>query len=239
MLDEMPAELLLNILSYLDNLDPISHASHALSLSTRDFKTRTLRTRLANIKHIGLLMKIWTPPSFFKPREGSPACSKGSYITRPQDRLYDMLCDPYMVVKVEEYLDNLEKKARAAQKIAGHLLTMMSFDTDEEQHSYATKVVIELWSAQSRYGHDVDGRWSDINDECGLQEVHVRDNYVTDLPSDIQEAMITAYNALAQRLQPPFYSSSRRSHGGRIAEGEGMWLYRLIVKVSPFELQTR
>ncbi|KAH0610329.1 uncharacterized protein H6S33_011856 [Morchella sextelata] len=141
-----------------------------------------------------------------------------------------MLCDPYMVVKVEEYLDNLEKKARAAQKIAGHLLTMMSFDTDEEQHSYATKVVIELWSAQSRYGHDVDGRWSDINDECGLQEVHVRDNYVTDLPSDIQEAMITAYNALAQRLQPPFYSSSRRSHGGRIAEGEGMWLYRLIVK---------
>lgn len=128
-----------------------------------------------------------------------------------------------------------------AERVAGHVLSIVSFNsfrTSEERHSYATTTVIELWSAEARYGHDVDGCWSIVGDEGGLQEVHIQDNYVISLPSHIQTAMVTVYNALAQRLRPPFYSTSRRGHGGRVAEGEGIWLYRLIVKVSSLEIGT-
>lgn len=234
MLNNIPAELLLNILSYLDNLDPLSYASRSLSLSTRDYRTRALRSRLASIRHVELLMRIWTPPTFFRGRGGSPGYSPGSYITRPQD-LHDILCDPEMFSRVEAYLASLERRVCVAERVAEHVLSIVSFNsfrTSEERHSYATTIVLELWSAEARYGHDVDGRWLNVGDEGGLQEVHIQDSYVMNLPNHIQTAMVTVYNALAQRLRPPFYSTSRRGHGGRVVEGEGMWLYRLIVKVS-------
>lgn len=222
MLSDIPAELLLDILSYLDNLEPISGASRSLSLATRDCRTRALRARLASIRHIELLMRTWSPPTFFT-RRGGAAYTSGGYFTRPDD-LHDILCDPDMFRHVETYLDSLERKAYAAERVADYLLSIVQFSarTNAERQSYATRIVIELWSAQARYSHDVDGRWLNISDGFDLQDVHIQDSYVMSLPGHIQSAMVTAYDALAQNLRPPFYSPSRRSHG---------WLYRLIVKV--------
>lgn len=234
MLSDIPAELLLDVLSYLNDLGPLSRASRSLSLSTRAYRTSTLRSRLANIRNVELLMRIWTPPMFFRRRRGSSGYSSGGYIERPQD-LHDILCDPETFGRVESYLGSLERRAGVAWRVAEYVLSIVSFNsfrTSEERHSYATMIVIELWSAQARYGHDVDGRWSNVGDEGGLQEVHIQDNYVIDLPGHIQTAMVTVYNGLAQRLRPPFYPQIRRGHGGRSIEGEGIWLYRLIVKVS-------
>lgn len=231
MLDNIPAELLLNVLSYLDDLEPLSCASRSLCLSTRDYRTSTLRCRLAAIRNVELLMRIWTPPTFFRQKIGGPL---RGYIQRPQD-LHDILCDPDMFSRVEAYLGSLEMRACVAEKLAEYVISIVPFNsirTSEERHSYATTVVIELWSAEARYGHDVDGRWSSVADEDGLEEVHIQDSYVRSLPNHIQTAMVTVYNALAQRLRPPFYPIIRRGHGGRAVEGEGVWLYRLIVKVS-------
>ncbi|KAL0637561.1 hypothetical protein Q9L58_003450 [Maublancomyces gigas] len=231
MLDNIPAELLLNVLSYLDDLEPLSCASRSLCLSTRDYRTSTLRCRLAAIRNVELLMRIWTPPTFFRRKIGGPL---RGYIQRPQD-LHDILCDPDMFSRVEAYLGSLERRAFVAEKLAEYVISIVPFNsirTSEERHSYATTVVIELWSAEARYGHDVDGRWSSVADEDGLEEVHIQDSYVRSLPNHIQTAMVTVYNALAQRLRPPFYPIIRRGHGGGAVEGEGVWLYRLIVKVS-------
>lgn len=231
MLNNIPAELLLNVLSYLDDLEPLSCASRSLCLSTRDYRASALRRRLAAIRNVELLMRIWTPPTFFRRKRGSPS---GGYIQRPRD-LHDILCDPEMFSRVEAYLGSLEKRACVAGKVAEYVISIVSFNsfrTSEERHSYATMIVIELWSAEARYGHDIDGRWSSVGDESGLQEVHTHDSYVISLPSHIQTAMVNVYNALAQRLRPPFYSTIQRGHGGRAVEGEGVWLYRLIVVVS-------
>lgn len=231
MLNSIPAELLLNVLSYLNDLGPLSCASRSLSLSTRDYRASTLRARLANIRNVELLMQIWTPPMFFNRRRGSSVYSSGGC---SQD-LYDILYDPETFSRVESYLGSLERRASVAWRVAEYVLPIVSFNsfrTSDERHSYTTTIIIELWSAQARYGHDVDGRWSNIGDESGLQEVHIQDSYVRNLPGHIQTAMVTVYNGLAQRLRPPFYPPIRRGHGGRAVEGEGIWLYRLIVKVS-------
>lgn len=234
MIDNIPAELLLNILSYLDNLEPISGASHSLSLATRDFRIHALRARLASISHIELLMRIWSPPTFFRRRRGVSPYGSGSYVTRPQD-LHDVLCDPDMFNRVEAYLGSLERKAYVAARVAEYVMTIVSFNslrTSAERHSYVTRIVLELWSPQARFSHDVDGRWLNLGDDSGLLDVHIQDAYVMNLPRDIQTAMVTVYDALAQNLRPPFYSTGGRRHGGRVSEGEGIWLYRLIVKVS-------
>ncbi|KAG0643415.1 hypothetical protein HOY80DRAFT_1007481 [Tuber brumale] len=231
MIDNIPAELLLNILSYLDNLEPISGASHSLSLATRDFRTRALRTRLASISHVEILMRIWSPPTFFRRRGGYPYGS-GGYITRPQD-LHDILCDPDTFNRVEAYLGSLERRACVAARVAEYVMTIVSFNsfrTSAERHFYAMRIVLELWSPQARFSHDVDGRWLNLGDDSGLLDVHIQDAYVLNLPRDVQAAMVTVYDALAQSLRPPFCSTSRRRHGGRASEGEGIWLYRLIVK---------
>lgn len=158
----------------------------------------------------------------------------GGYIQRPRD-LHDILCDLDTFSRVEAYLGSLERRAFVAEKLAEYVISIVPFNTfrtSEERRSYAITIVIELWSAEARYGHDVDGRWSSVADDDGLQEVHTQDSYVRSLPNHIQTAMVTVYNALAQRLRPPFYPTIRRGHGGRAVEGEGVWLYRLIVKVS-------
>ncbi|CUS11786.1 unnamed protein product [Tuber aestivum] len=231
MIDNIPAELLLNILSYLDNLEPISGASHSLSLATRDFRTHALRTRLANISHVEILMRIWSPPTFFRRRGGS-LYGSGGYVTRPQD-LHDILCDPDMFGRVEAYLGSLERRAYIAARVAEYVMTIVSFNsfrTSAERRFYAMRIVLELWSPQARFSHDVDGRWLNLSDDSGLLDVHVQDAYVLNLPRDVQAAMVAVYDALAQNLRPPFYSTSRRRHGGGVSEGEGIWLYRLIVK---------
>jgi hypothetical protein len=229
MLGDIPAELLLNILSHLDNLEPISNASHSLSLAARDYRTSELRARLARIRHVEHLMRIWSPPTFFR-RRGGAFYDSGGYLNRPQD-LHDILCDPGTFSRVEAYLSSLERRAWVAERVADYVLSIVSFNSfrsSAEQQDYATTIVIELWSAEARYSHDIDGRWLDIGDDSSLQDIHVQDNYVLSLPDHVQTAMVTVYNALALDLRPPFYSASRR---GRIAEGEGIWLYRLIVKV--------
>lgn len=233
MIDNIPAELLLNILSYLDNLEPISGASHSLSLAARDFRIHELRARLASISHVELLMRIWSPPTFFR-RRGASSYASGSYVTRPQD-LHNVLYDPDMFGRVEAYLESLERRAHVAARVAEYVMTIVSFNslrTSAERHFYVTRIVLELWSPQARFSHDVDGRWLNLGDDSGLLEVHIQDAYVSSLPRDVQAAMVTVYDALAQNLRPPFYSTGGRRHGGRVSEGEGIWLYRLIVKVS-------
>ncbi|RPA97403.1 hypothetical protein L873DRAFT_1135465 [Choiromyces venosus 120613-1] len=230
MINNIPAELLLNILSYLDNLEPISSTSQSLSLATRDFRTHELRARLANITHVELLMRIWSPPTFF--RRGGSSYGSGGYFTRPQD-LHNILCDPDMFSRIEAYLGSLERRAYVAARVAEYVMTIVSFNsfrTSAEMRFYAMRIVIELWSPQARFSHDIDGRWLNLGDDSGLIDVHVEDDYVLNLPRDVQAAMLSVYDALAQNLRPPFYSSSRRRHGGRASEGEGIWLYRLIVK---------
>ncbi|KAL7273094.1 hypothetical protein RUND412_004068 [Rhizina undulata] len=222
MLSSIPAELLLNILSYVDNLQPVSATSHLLSQAARDVRVHELRTRLARTRHIEVLMNIWTPPMFFNRRHPN-------YTSQRQD-LYNILCDPQMLSYVDQYIRTLERNLDVAEAVASHVLSLVSFNypTHGERLFFATRLVLELWSASPRYAHDVDGRWDHVTDDARTEDV-IRDPYVQRLPQHIQTGILTVYDALAEHLRPPF--SSRRNGG--------IWLYRHILKASLSEFLER
>jgi hypothetical protein len=225
--NDLPAELLLNILSHLDNLDPLSFANRTLSITIADYQASQLRCRLARIRNVDLLVSIWSPPTFFRRRRGGgQTASQHVYVSQPQD-LINVLCDPEMIPWVEAYIGSLESKACLAQQVAQHLVGLINFNAfcnSDEKLSFASTLILHLWSAQQRYSHDIDGYIASLHDRYNFRDLLVRDQYLADLPVEIQEWLVVCYDALSQRLRPPF--------GSRGPRGEGMGLQRVIVRVS-------
>ncbi|KAI9865372.1 MAG: hypothetical protein M1813_002261 [Trichoglossum hirsutum] len=241
MLTQLPAELLSNILSYLvctsplppsskpryfdspvndDALYPLGNTSRRLQASTREFRTHLLRSRLTRIPHIDLLLAIWTPPTFFRHRRGT---------TTPHDPHdpHDILLDQDTYTGVDSYLTALERRGWIAERIADNVLPLLALPATPDSRNFMTVTVLHLWSVQARYSHDVDGVWDYVRDEATLEVL--RDDYVRALPPTLQRALIDVYNALCRKLKPPFYARDRMP-GNERTGGEGMWLYRLLVK---------
>ncbi|KAI5858380.1 hypothetical protein BZA05DRAFT_1498 [Tricharina praecox] len=223
-LNDLPTELLLNILSFLDNLDHVSSTNRTLSTTSRDLQVSQLRGKLAQIPHADLLMRIWSPPSFFRRDGYGRRQTQHVHASQPQD-LINMLCDPAVVPRVEAYIDSLHNKARVAQQVAEFLVTMVSFNgfrNHDDRMSFASTVVIHLWSAQQRYSHDTDGYIASLLEGYVFRDLCARDQYLMDLSADTQGWLVACYNALSQYLRPPFVR--REQHG------EGMWLQRAIAR---------
>lgn len=224
MLNSLPAELLLQILSHLVSensqagLTPISYVNQRLSATTRDYRAQLLRSRLQSISHIELLMRIWSPPLFFRLDRGSGQTS-GGYLSCPAD-FHDLLCDAETYNRIDRYLSTLERNNWVAGRIADFVVTMVDFSHNESR-SLIKAAVIELWSAQVRYGHDVDGWMMQIRDEYG-PDYYVQDAYVQTLPASLRNAIMKVYHALCQYLRHPFYPSASRN--------EGLWLYKHILR---------
>jgi len=226
----MPAELLLQILSHLNSegshtgLIPISYVNQRLAATTRDYRAQLLRSRLQSISHIGLLMRIWSPPLFFRIDRGSGQTS-GGYLSCPTD-FHDLLCDADTYDRIDRYLSTLERNNWVAGRIADFVATMIDF-SHSESRSLIKTAVIELWSAQIRYGHDVDGWVNQIRDEYG-PDYYVQDAYVQTLPANLRNAIMRVYHALCQYLRHPFYPPASRS--------ESIELYKNILRVSFFSI---
>jgi len=231
MLNTMPAELLLQILSHLISEDsqagliPISCVNQRLSATTRDYRAQLLRSRLQSISHIGLLMRIWSPPLFFRIDKGYGQTS-GGYLSCPAD-FHDLLCDADTYNRIDRYLSTLERNNWVAGRIADFVATMVEA-SHSESRSLIKTAVIELWSAQVRYAHDVDGWINQIRDEYG-PDYYVQDAYVQTLPATLRNAIMKVYHALCQYLRHPFYPPASRS--------ESLWLYKHILRVRPLSIQ--
>ena len=230
MLTSMPAELLLQILSHLISEDsqagliPISYVNQRLLATTRDYRAQLLKSRLQSISHIELLMRIWSPPLFFRIDRGSSQTS-GGYLSCPAD-FHDLLCDADTYNRIDRYLSTLERNNWVAGRIADFVATMVDF-SHSESRSLIKTAVIELWSAQVRYEHDVDGWINQIRDEYG-PDYYVQDAYVQMLSATLRSAIMKVYHALCRYLRHPFYSSASRN--------EGLWLYKYILRVSFFSV---
>jgi hypothetical protein len=225
MLNDLPTELLLNVLSFLDNLNPLSASNRTLSSTVRDYQASQLRSRLARLSYANLLMSIWPPPSFFRRDPRAHKHAQPVHVNDPPDFI-DVLRDPEMTPRVEAYITSLERKAWVARKMAGHLMLLVNFAGFRNNHdrmSYVTALVLYLWSAEQRYAHDPDGYIDNLRDECDFRDLLVRDHYLADLPVDTQGWLEMCYDALSHHLKPPFVPRGRG--------GEGLWLQRLIVRV--------
>jgi len=224
-LGSLPAELLLNILSFLDNLDHVSSTNRILSAASSDLQARQLRSKLAGIQHAELLMKIWSPPSFFRRDDYGRRQAQHACASQPQD-LINMLCDPHVVPRVEAYIDSLGGKASVVQQVAEILITVADFSgfrNHIECMSFASTMVIHLWSAEQRYSHDTDGYIASLLEGYTFRDLIATDQYLMELSVDTQNWLVDCYNALSQYLKPPFVP-----HG---LHGEGMWLQRVIAMV--------
>jgi hypothetical protein len=237
MLTQLPAELLSNILTYLvcssplpqsrsrysdctvggDALCSLGSTSRRLQESTREFRTHLLRSRLSRIPHIDLLLAIWTPPMFFRRQHGA---------TTAYDP-HDVLLDQDTYSGVDSYLTALEWRGRTAGHIADSVLPLLALPASADFRDFTTIAILHLWSIQARYSHDVDGVWDNVQDGVILDVL--LDDYVRALPPQLQRAVVDVYNALSRKLKPPFCSRGQvpENHTGV----EGMWLYRLLVKV--------
>jgi len=223
MLHDLPSELLLNILSFLDNTASVSSSSHVLNSTVGDYRAGVLRVRLSRLPQADRLVQIWSPPSFFsRDRRGrrSP-----TYVSQPQ-QLLNILGDPSVVPLVEGYIANLEHKAQVAQEVANYLVSIVNFTgfpSNEDRMSFATTLVIYLWSVEQRHGHDIDGYLSTLRDSYTFRDLCARDQFFHNLPADTQGYLAECYRALSQYLRHPFGP-----------QGEGMWLQRVIAQVSSF-----
>ncbi|KAH0537189.1 hypothetical protein FGG08_006014 [Glutinoglossum americanum] len=238
MLTQLPAELLSNILSYLctsplpsssrphylertvkeDALYSLGNTSRRLQASTREFRTHLLRSRLTRIPHIDLLLSIWTPPTFFHHQ-----CSA----TTSHDP-HDALLDQDTYTGVDAYLTTLERRGWIAERITDNVLCLLALPTTPDTRDLMTVTILHLWSVQVRYSHDVDGVWDNVRDEACIEVL--RDDYVRALPPTLQRAVVDVYNALCRKLKPPFYACEQKPEKEQ-TNGEGLWLYRLLVKV--------
>ncbi|KAF8541676.1 hypothetical protein BDD12DRAFT_731665 [Trichophaea hybrida] len=221
MLNDLPAELLLNILSFLDNTEGLSSSSRNLNSAVGDYQAGVLRGRLARIPQADLLVQIWSPPSFFS-RNGRGRRSP-TFVFRPQD-LLNILGDPTVFPLVERYIDTLESKAQVAREVANYLVTIVNFsgfrsNENEARMSFVTTLVIYLWSVEQRHGHDIDGYLSTLRDGYTFQDLCTRDQFFLDLPVDTQRYLAACYSELSQYLRHPFGP-----------QGEGMWLQRIIAQ---------
>ena len=225
-LDDLPTELLLNILSLLDDLEPLSSSNRTLSAVARDYRARELRTRISRIHQadLDLLVRIWPPPTFFG--QGT----RRRAVPRPHE-LMDVLCDPNMLPLVESYISCLEHRAQTGRDVARHLVRMVGFGSQPCVLTYAATLVFHLWSVEQRHGHDIDGYLLALGEgQAGggggpstFSELCVRDPYLAGLPQTTRDDLVASYQALDRHLQPPF-----RPSGG----GEGLWLQRVILQVS-------
>ncbi|KAF8242871.1 hypothetical protein K440DRAFT_638222 [Wilcoxina mikolae CBS 423.85] len=218
MLNDLPAELLLNILSFLDNTEGLSSSSRNLNSAVGDYQASVLRGRLARIPQADRLVQIWSP-SFFS-RDGRGRRSP-TFVSRPLD-LLNILGDPTVVPLVERYIDTLERKAQVAQEVANYLVTIVNFSgfrSNEARMSFATTLVIYLWSVEQRHGHDIDGYLSTLRDGYTFQDLCARDQFFLDLPADTRRYLAACYSELSKYLRHPFGP-----------QGEGMWLQRVIAQ---------
>ncbi|KAF8471685.1 hypothetical protein BDZ91DRAFT_760345 [Kalaharituber pfeilii] len=217
MLNNMPAELLLQILSHIvaetshAGLTNLSYVNQRLSAATRDYRAQLLRSRLQSISHIEILMRIWSPPLFFRADRGVGQ-SSGGYMSCPAD-FHDLLCDADTYNRIDRYLSTLERNNWVAGRIAEFVATVVDFShcrSSGEKRSLIKGAVIELWSSQVRYGHDVDGYMMQIRDEYG-PEYYIQDSYIQGLPTALRSAVMTVYHALSSRT-------------------ESLWLYKHILR---------
>ena len=137
--------------------------------------------------------------------------------------------------RVENYISNLEHKARVSSRVADHLVSIVGNFTAIYHHEarmlLATTLVIHLWSSEPRYSHDADGYngyIEGLGQEYFFRSLIARDQYFRDLPFDTQEWLVVCYDALGQYLRPPSVPA-----GGE--KGEGMWLQKLIARVCVFQ----
>lgn len=234
-LDDLPTELLLNILSFLDNLQPVSSSSRTLSALARDCQARELRARISRICQADLLVQIWSPPTFFCRDARGRRRSPGYVVSHPHE-LANVLCDPpAMLPLVEAYIASLEHRADICREVARHLVRMVNFagvpggSSQSRVLMFATSLVIHLWSVRQRHGHDIDGYLLALSEGEGrggastFRELCARDPYLAGLPEATREGLVASYHALGRHLQPPF---------GPPGGGESLWLQRLIAQVS-------
>ncbi|KAA8913047.1 hypothetical protein FN846DRAFT_1019068 [Sphaerosporella brunnea] len=216
-LNDLPAELLLNILSHLDNLDPLSSANRTLSITVASYQASQLRGRLSRIQRdLELLVTIWPPPTFFH----QPRQHRQQPTIRTRSELTQVLCDPRMIPRAEAYIHDLETKSQTAAQVAQQILSLNLITTTNPE--FLRTIVLQLWSAQQRYAHDVDGYVASLHERWCFGDLLVRDRYLAALPEDVKRGMDLVYEAVGRFLRPPF---GRRGPGG-----EGMALQRIIAR---------
>jgi hypothetical protein len=243
-MDTLPQELLLSILSYLaptansQDLGAFSATSQAHQASTALYRSQVLLTRLAGIRDAGRLMQVWTPPAFFHPNHGQS--SSTSYPWTPttisQEGITSLLVDDGVYTSVYSYLTSLVNRIAYLDRITHHLTSPGARLAAWSSQSVWT-ALLHLWSIQPRYSHDIDGHWywtevsnSGPTDMQTVISLMQQDSYFSAFDGNTFEATTGVYSSLCWILRPPFYGSS--SAAATEETGEGVWLWRLIIKVS-------
>jgi hypothetical protein len=268
MLPEFPAEIYRTILGILvnealvsqssnqDSIDafevtllPLEQTSVILQASTREYRVSYLKSILAKIPHLSLIVKVWPPPLYSHPLGRTARYSQAGRDSNI-DEVKALLQEEEIFKEVHNYVNTLKERALVAAKISKHVLKFIDSPlpddqslSGEEARNYTAEVVLHLWSAKPRYAHDVDGQWARSGDQASFQSN--KDEYLKSLDPLMQQSIVKVYNALCRELRPPFFgrtrstmsmapiSTSSESTSSSTAEdssGGGMWLYRSIVK---------
>ena len=222
MLSDLPTELLYNILTHLDNLTPLSTSSRTISSAVRDHQASTLRRRLASLRHADLLITIFSPPTFTFFTRDELGRRHSSDIYHPRD-LLNILRDPAMFPRIDSYISSLEHKESIARRLASHVITLLDFSqfpSRSEAKTFATIIILHLWSIKPRVACDVDGYLQSLHPELAPADLHSRDEFMVRLLAPEKFAWVApVYAAVERAIRPPF--------GAR----DLLWLHRLIVRV--------
>jgi hypothetical protein len=223
MLSDLPNELLYNILSHLDNLTPLSTSSRTISSAVRDHQASTLRRRIAALRHADLLVTIFSPPTFTFFTRDELGRRHTSDIYHPRD-LLNVLRDPCMFPRIDSYISSLEHKENIARRLAGHVVSLLdfsAFSSRSEAKTFATIIILHLWSIRPRVACDIDGYLESLHPSHTPADLFARDEFLArSLTPDKFAWLAPVYSAVEQAIRPPF--------GAR----DPLWLHRLIVRVS-------
>lgn len=221
MLHSLPNELLLEILSQIvagipsaqipSALQPIAQTSPALAAQTREYRGGLLRSRIARIPNISSLMRIWTPPTFFR-STGSSWQSNGGYISQPQD-LLNLLNDEQLFASIDAYLTSLERKTQTLSALTSYI----SLHLPQWPHSTIEQCLLQLWRAQAFYAHDIDRIWSaPASPGEHILRQEARAGFAMGMMDAAVEGLVAVYDVLDRLVRP---------HG----TGQD-WLFRVIVR---------
>lgn len=217
-LDQLPLEILLNILSYLDDLKPLSSSNKGLKSAAADSEARNLRSRLSSLTHRELLIQIWTPPAFF-----FPGNSKQHRRAPETNDLLSLLGNSELKPLVRNYTTSLEEKSELVKKMTQYLLSNGLAGLANFPESFTQELLIHLWSARERYGHDIDGYLSHLGDSVTFKDLCDGQDRYFSMQSPQVEGMMKVYYALSKKtLEHPF---GPRGH-------DGIGLHKMIVRVS-------
>ena len=221
-MNSLPNELVLLIIKQCVAENPqVSNVSQLFSATTRDLRIQQLRETIQSISHIRMLMKHWPPPLFSRTQRGVGQTT-GGHITQPHN-FFNLVLNNDTYDKINHYLLILKNLNSVAATIAEFVMTLNEFRHGELTIEMAQTAIIYLWTAQVRYGHDVNGYVRQIKEEYGA-DYYIRDDYVRGLPPYIQHAMMSIYYALCSALRNPSLPIGSRT--------QNLCLYIHIVRVS-------